>query len=215
VVDTQSSPREPDAPEISLQGPGPIDDLCTALAAAIASDDGALVGRLLADYSSSRDDWRAFTCYAADHYTRNLITRNGDFEVLLLCWGEGQESPIHDHDGEDCWMAVLDGNIEELRYASPDPSGAPPAVLPMQVTERATFEPGQVAFIRDDIGLHLVRSKGGPAASLHLYAKPFGTCRVFDAETGVATDRELVDDTVRGRKDGDVPLSGTPALPEH
>ena len=35
-------------------------------------------------------------------YTRNLIHREKDFEILLICWPPNTDSPIHGHEGEKC-----------------------------------------------------------------------------------------------------------------
>src|SRR5450756_3232946 len=39
------------------------------------------------------------TCFAASTYTRNLLCRSADFELLVLCWKPGHESTIHNHAG--------------------------------------------------------------------------------------------------------------------
>ena len=59
---------------------------------------------------------------------------------------------------------------------------------------------GQVAFIHDDIALHLVRSAKAdrPAVSLHLYARPFDACNCYCPETGEVTRKELTNYSVRG-----------------
>ena len=81
---------------------------------------GARVTELLGEYARAHEDWRAFALTSSEHYTRNLVARDEHFELMILCWGPGHESPIHNHEGEDCWMAVLDGALEELRYPMPD-----------------------------------------------------------------------------------------------
>jgi predicted metal-dependent enzyme (double-stranded beta helix superfamily) len=36
-------------------------------------------------------------------YTRNLITTNNNFSLLLLCWSPGKESKIHNHPCDGCF----------------------------------------------------------------------------------------------------------------
>ena len=64
----------------------------------------------------------------------------------------------------------------------------------------ATFEPGQVAYIVDDIALHLVRpTPGGRGVSLHLYSSPIDACRTFDPLTGESRMTEVGYHSVRGQ----------------
>jgi cysteine dioxygenase len=156
--------------------------------------DGKGAARLLGDYARSGSDWHPYAHGSAAGYTRNLVEATADFELLLLCWGPGQKSPVHDHQGQNCWMACLAGTIDEVQYAFPTGPASP---LRRGATRRC--RPGDVAFIRDQIGLHDVGNVGAePAASLHLYSKPFAACRVFDEATGQVSLRQLGYHSVRG-----------------
>ncbi|MDP6763333.1 MAG: cysteine dioxygenase family protein [Planctomycetota bacterium] len=163
----------------------PLDRLCSALSANLATAGGPTsVASLLAEYASAEGDWRDCARFVESAYTRNLIYKDEHYELLALCWSAGQESPIHNHMGQRCWMGVLEGRVEEVQYDHPAGEG------PLVEKGTRTFEPGQVAFISDEIGLHLVRpADGRPAVSLHLYARPFATCRGYDPATGA--EREL------------------------
>lgn len=53
-------------------------------------------------------------------YTRNLVDAgNGKFNLMILCWGEGHGSAIHDHSKSHCFMKMLKGELCETRYAWP------------------------------------------------------------------------------------------------
>lgn len=173
----------------------PIDSLCRELLAEFKRDSrGKEVPRLLGEYAAGHEDWREWVHFATDHYTRNLVHRCGDYELLLLCWEEGQESPIHNHAGQLCWMAVLDGCLEEVHFRSPAPGAA------LEAGRSARFEQGGVAFIEDEIALHLIRPVSGRGVSLHLYANPIDTCKVYDPADGAETSVELGYYSVRGQK---------------
>jgi cysteine dioxygenase len=45
---------------------------------------------------------------------------NGKFDLILLCWGKGQGSPIHDHANSECFMKILEGTLTEARFDWPD-----------------------------------------------------------------------------------------------
>lgn len=38
---------------------------------------------------------------------------------MLICWGEGHGSAIHDHADAHCFMKMLKGELSEIRYAWP------------------------------------------------------------------------------------------------
>lgn len=163
--------------------------------------DGARGGRiaeLLGEYARTRSDWRPFALFSDLYYTRNLVTLEPRFELMVLCWGAGQESPIHNHEGQDCWMAVLEGEIEEVRYPMPDPHESGP----LRSKGSLRFGRGQVAFIRDEMGLHHVRPAGSSASggvTLHLYSSPYDECNCYCPETGRVTRKKLGYYSVRGR----------------
>lgn len=163
------------------------------LAAIRAEDTGRRIASLLGEYAKAHDDWRDYAFAEDEGYTRNLLELNDEYELLLLCWGSGQRSPVHNHEGQDCWMAVLDGPIEEVHFPFPKAPG------PLDAGPVRTFARGEVAFIKDEIALHQVRAVDGrAAASLHLYAKPYGQCNCYCEVTGKVTRTPLTYHSVRG-----------------
>lgn len=57
-------------------------------------------------------------------YTRNLVDAgNGKFNLMIICWGEGHGSAIHDHADSHCFMKMLQGELREIRYAWPQTDG--------------------------------------------------------------------------------------------
>ncbi len=173
-----------------------LDRLVAALGHCFEQDPrGGQAAALLAGYAEAEDDWRGLARWSEARYTRNLVARRERFELLLLCWGPGQESPIHNHEDQNCWMGVLDGEIEEVQYAFPR-SGQ---LGPLDTLRSRVCTVGQVAFIRDEIGLHLVRGhRGQPGVSLHLYAAPYEACNVYCPETGRVERVRLGYHSVRG-----------------
>jgi hypothetical protein len=45
--------------------------------------------------------------------------RKEKFELILLCWGKRQGTPIHDHANSMCFMKGLKGNLTEVRFDWP------------------------------------------------------------------------------------------------
>jgi len=62
------------------------------------------------------DDWKQFISFNPLHYVRHLIDDNEEFELMLICWQPGQGSHVHNHGQSHCWMTLMDGSVEELRF---------------------------------------------------------------------------------------------------
>jgi cysteine dioxygenase len=156
-----------------------------------ADVDGARVASLLRKYAAGEDSWRRYALFGDGTYSRNLIWRSRDFELLLLCWKSGQASAIHDHGNQNCWMAVLDGALEEEHFSARDGELKRGRVM--------TYEAGGVAFIQDEIALHQIRASGGQEGiSLHLYSRPIDHCLSFCPESGDSTPIRAGYTSVRG-----------------
>jgi cysteine dioxygenase len=168
--------------------PTPIHEFAADLLSEFHRDPQApgVVG-LMARYTAEHDDWREYALFDDATYTRNLVVRNDTFDLIVLGWGKGQESPIHNHSGQRCWMSILEGAIEEIFFETPDE----PRAGPLTPGRSRAYAPGEVAYITDDIALHLIRPIGGRATSLHLYSLPYDECNVYDPETGAIERREL------------------------
>ena len=54
--------------------------------------------------------------YDNDKYTRHLIYKDVDFEILIMCWKPGHKAPIHGHEGEKCFMRVEKGSLLFTNY---------------------------------------------------------------------------------------------------
>ncbi|WP_204343824.1 cysteine dioxygenase [Psychroserpens algicola] len=144
---------------------------------------------VLKDFDFSLIDFTDFESWSSKHYTRNCIYRDSNFELLLLCWNPNQATAIHGHDGEDCWVYLLEGEIEEVYYAYDDSS-----VL-RQVNSQK-YEANELSFMNDRLGFHKLKNVcKGKSLSLHLYAKPIDNCVCFDERSQVFNNRELSYDT--------------------
>ncbi|XP_050359251.1 cysteine dioxygenase 1 [Nymphalis io] len=78
------------------------------------------VQKLMSGYKSNPKHWRKYSKFDRFRYTRNLVDAgNGAFNIMILCWGPGHASAIHDHADSHCFMKLLSGNLEEVRYDWP------------------------------------------------------------------------------------------------
>ncbi len=54
--------------------------------------------------------------FSEQHYMRNLLRAGPWYFALVLCWKNGQRSPIHDHAGSACCVRVLRGTLTETVF---------------------------------------------------------------------------------------------------
>ena len=50
-------------------------------------------------------------------YRRNLLKEGDGYQALILCWQNGQRSPIHNHKGSSCGMRILKGVATETLFS--------------------------------------------------------------------------------------------------
>lgn len=149
---------------------------------------------LLDAYSSNPKHWSIFAhAEPSKQYTRNLVYEvPGVFNLLLLVWNPGKNSPVHDHADSHCLMKILKGTLREERYSFPTESG------PLIKIAESIFSLNQVAYISDELGLHSISNPSNTdyAVSLHLYFPPNAAlrgCHVYDLKNGGA--RHVIQNT--------------------
>jgi cysteine dioxygenase len=63
------------------------------------------------------DDLAEYVRFSSKSYARNLVQGGDWYHLLVLCWRNGQRSPIHDHAGSSCGVRVMRGTMTETRFA--------------------------------------------------------------------------------------------------
>jgi cysteine dioxygenase len=119
--------------------------------------------------------------FSSKFYCRNLIHKDANFELMLVCWDEGQFSPLHDHNGQHGWMLIMQGCLLEELYGSPQDILNGDVV----VSKTRKLNLGDISYITDDIACHKI-SNAVPSrsVSLHLYSKPVASCHRYDPRSG-------------------------------
>lgn len=119
-------------------------------------------------------------------YTRNCIVENEKFELILLCWEEGQKTAIHDHGGEECWVKVIQGEFRETIYKV-DEAGE------LKMVKSFISKAGDISYMVDFMGCHRLENLSNTRSmSLHLYAKPIHNCNIFEENTRTFVRKDLV-----------------------
>jgi predicted metal-dependent enzyme (double-stranded beta helix superfamily) len=121
--------------------------------------------------------------FSDDHYVRNLILRTNRFEMLAMCWKDGQISGVHDHDQSFGVVLVYKGTLTAITYDRVDdrrrPGYAELRALPERVVPEGSILVESVGLIHQFANR---QGDGKPLVTIHLYCRPLGECSVFYPE---------------------------------
>ena len=146
------------------------------------------VDRFLKENAFLEDAFLPFIHFRDDTYGRNLVYRNEYFELAVLTWLPGHRTPIHDHSNQRCWMMIESGELVFKNYETP--SHAHSKLKPLGRAQTASA--GTQLYIDDDIATHAItNSSKKPAVSIHLYAGPISTCRIYNEVTSRFENKTL------------------------
>lgn len=125
------------------------------------------LARILAELTVSCDDLAEFIRFDDGHYRRNLVHSGPWHYLWVMCWKNGQRSPIHDHVGSSCAVRVLRGTATVTLFEFA-PHGHVKAV------SSHDYPAGSV-LANEDRDLHQVSNLQAGSAelvTLHVYSPP-------------------------------------------
>jgi cysteine dioxygenase len=138
--------------------------------------------RRVAACDISLDDVASFVRFSEKAYCRNLVQAGPWYNLLVLCWRNGQRSPIHDHRGSSCAVRVLKGVLTETLFEFA-PNGF------IKATGSRDMEAGGVIGSVDEDVHQVSNLQAGRAdlVTLHVYSPPLvvmGTYSLTDDRRG-------------------------------
>jgi cysteine dioxygenase len=134
-----------------------------------------------------------YTTWSDQCYTRNCLARTKEYELILLCWDIGSKTPIHGHGGEDCWVYQVQGTVKEIRFEQ--------NVGLLKVTDEMVLTPGKLTYMNDIMGYHSIENISNQRAmTLHIYASPIDTCKVYNDEEDCFEIKEMSYHTYKGNE---------------
>ena len=174
------------------------DELIHRLDRAVATVDPdrlcSNVKRVLAEVVGSGEQFVdiAFLAPAPDRYARRLMHRDpaGRYSVVVMVWGPGQGTPLHDHAGVWCVECVYRGRI---RVTSFDLEGAPD-VEPLRFTpESVVFAGvGEAGHLIPPFEYHMIENADPmPSVTIHVYGGELTWCHAFHPLEGGGYRREM------------------------
>ncbi len=122
----------------------------------------------------------------SQRYTRNLIDKTELYELLSLCWEPGMKSSIHNHKGQNCWMAAPIGRlaVQNYRVLSEDLATHHCNIVPTDEVHITVDNPVAVDPLNPVHDVQNPREWNLRAVSLHVYSRPFDSCIVYSVEQG-------------------------------
>lgn len=112
-------------------------------------------------------DVQSFVQFSTERYRRNLMHAGPAYHALVLCWRNGQTSPIHDHRGSSCAVRVIKGEATETVFNITDEA---------RVFEARTRKlPEGFMCATQDLDIHRIsnlQADGADLITLHLYSPP-------------------------------------------
>jgi cysteine dioxygenase len=64
----------------------------------------------------SPDELHPHRLFSERRYARNLVYKEREFEIMIMCWNAGQRSSIHDHAGSLGGIKILQGELTECLF---------------------------------------------------------------------------------------------------
>ena len=129
------------------------------------------------------EDLGEFLIFHSDRYVRNLVHAGPAYQALVLCWRNGQRSPIHNHRGSNCGVKVLRGVATETVFAKA-PNGMAYAVRSRDLAAGHTCASA-------DEDMHQVsnlQAGGADLVTLHVYSPPLLRMEMFSLETAAVRE---------------------------
>lgn len=133
----------------------------------------------LSQLQVSMEEVAPYARFGSTTYQRNLLHQGPGYQALVLCWRNGQRSPIHDHRGSACGVRVLQGEATETIFRRADNGMIYP-------TCSAHLTEGTIC-VSQDMDIHQVSNLQGKErdlVTLHIYSPPLlemGTYSLMDS----------------------------------
>lgn len=144
----------------------------------------AEIGRLraaLAGLELEYEDLEPLVRYSDRGYTRVRLAGDERFEILLMGWKPGQQSPIHDHAQSTCGARILAGVATETRFGCT-------ACGNLRAESTSTASAGEV-FATQDSDIHLIANyEQQDLCTLHVYSPPLGRMTQYRFDTRERAD---------------------------
>jgi cysteine dioxygenase len=146
--------------------------------------------------------------FSKGNYTRNLIFKNDVFECMTICWEIGQQSRVHNHRDQNCWMSAPIGRlrVQNYRVDERDAACGTCQIVATDIYDMDADHPCAVNPLEPVHAVHNLAEFGKRAVSIHVYSKPFDSCEVYLRDRGTYSDVPLHYTSMYGKLNPDEKL---------
>ena len=133
-----------------------------------------------------------------DTYARRLLHRDPDgrYTAVVMTWGPGQGTALHDHSGLWCVDCVVDGEIAVTQYDLVSGAGeGEGGAYTFEPQTHVTAARGEAGCLIPPFEYHTLANAtpGRTSLTLHVYGGEMSQCHVFEP-TGNGTYRRVTRD---------------------
>jgi predicted metal-dependent enzyme (double-stranded beta helix superfamily) len=166
-------------------------ELIERLRDAVALGDvEAITGRIQDDLAAliggGLDLGERFRRPREDSYARRLFHRDpeGRFSVVVMTWGPGQATPLHDHAQIWCVEGVVEGTLEVARFELVEQDGD--GVHRFAARGRTSAGVGSSGALIPPFEYHTLANASDErlAVTIHVYGGDMDHCSVFEPRPG-------------------------------
>ena len=122
----------------------------------------------------------SLTAPRPDTYARRLLHRDpsGQYTMVVMAWGPGQKTALHDHAGIWCVECVVDGYMEVAQY---DLVSERDGAFRFEQRHRVVAGRGTAGCLIPPFEYHtLGNAAPTPSVTLHVYGGEMDHCHVFE-----------------------------------
>jgi predicted metal-dependent enzyme (double-stranded beta helix superfamily) len=115
-----------------------------------------------------------------DTYARRLFHRDpaGEYTMVVMTWGPGQKTALHDHAGIWCVECVVDGNMEVAQF---DLLSADAGAFHFEQRNCVVAGRGSAGCLIPPFEYHtLANAAPTPSVTLHVYGGEMDHCHVYE-----------------------------------
>lgn len=119
-----------------------------------------------------------------DGYARRLLHRDDDlgYTAVVMTWGPGQRTPLHDHAGIWCVEGVIEGRMDVTQYDLVETSND---AYRFEAKGCVHASVGSAGCLIPPFEYHvLANAIDEPSITLHVYGGEMTSCHIFEPITG-------------------------------
>jgi cysteine dioxygenase len=119
-----------------------------------------IIKNILKEFEISKEDCLEHIKPSVETYSKSLVYKNEYYEIFIITWNTNQNSKIHDHSENGCWLKIIDGRIQENIYD-----------INLQINKINIINKNEIGFMDNNIGFHSIFNLNSDiTVSIHIYS---------------------------------------------